>query len=71
MTPQEMADAAHRAIRDGSRMVMVRGKGIPRSFPRGELLCEQHDGRRVYAYDPRKVLSWLNDHCLICIEVAK
>lgn len=33
--------------------------------PRGELLCECHDGRNVYGYNPARVLAWLRDGGLI------
>ena len=30
----------------------------PPRWPRGDLLVE-HDDRRIYAYNPKKILSWL------------
>jgi hypothetical protein len=49
------------ALADGGRMTLVRKRGVkmPPKFPRGELLCENHDGRNVYSYDPLRILAWL------------
>ncbi len=71
MTPQQMATEALTAMQAGSRMTLVRTRGTkpPSGFPRGELLCENFDGRNVYSYDPARVISWLNAYCLIAIEV--
>ena len=62
MTPEQMAAEAALAIAGGAKMTMVRQRGMkmPPKFPRGELLCENHEGRHVYSYDPLKVLAWLN-----------
>lgn len=61
MTPDDMAREAADAINAGQRMSLVRPKGmkLPPNFPRGELLCENHSGSRVYSYDPVRVLAWL------------
>jgi len=61
MTPEQMIADATAALRAGSNMTLVRSRGarMPPKFPRGELLCENHDGTNVYSYDPSKVLSWL------------
>jgi len=40
----------------------------PIGFPRGELLSENQDGVRNYAYDPEKILSWIRKTSL---ELAK
>lgn len=61
MTPEQLAKAAAEALAAGSRMTLVHSKGarMPPGFPRGELLCEQHDGTRAYSYDPAGVLAWM------------
>ena len=71
MTPQQMATEALAAMQAGTRMTLVRVRGTrpPPKFPRGELMCENFDGRNVYSYDPAKVISWLNAHRLVAIEV--
>jgi hypothetical protein len=70
MTPQEMAQQAADAVNAGRRMSLVRPKGMkmPPKFPRGELLCENHTGSRVYSYDPLRVLAWLVANDLVEIE---
>lgn len=67
MTPQQMAEDALAAMKAGTRMtlVRVRGKKLPKGFPRGELLCENSDGRNVYSYDPARVIAWLKANQLI------
>lgn len=72
MTPQQMATDALAAMQAGSRMTLVRIRGTkpPPRFPRGELLCENHDGRNVYSYDPARVIVWLNANRLVAIEIA-
>lgn len=66
MTPQQMAEEAVAAMKDGSRMTLVRVRGKKlKGFPRGELLCENSDGRNVYSYDPARVIAWLKDNQLI------
>jgi len=61
MTGAEMAADARAAIAAGTHMtlVRVRGRKMPPKWPRGELLCENHDGRNVYSYDPARILKWL------------
>ena len=73
MTPQEVATEALAALQAGSRMTMVRVRGVkmPPKFPRGELMCENFDGRNVYSYDPAKIIAWLNANRLIAVEVLK
>ena len=72
MTPQEMAKEAADAIDAGHRMSMARPKGskMPPKFPRGELLCENHNGSRVYSYDPVRVLAWLVANDLVQVRTA-
>lgn len=71
MSPQQMATEALASMQAGTRMTLVRirGQKPPPKFPRGELMCENHDGRNVYSYDPAKVIAWLNEHRLIAIEI--
>ena len=68
MLPEQMASDARNAIADGTRMTMTLRRGATRrlpGFPRGKLLCESHDGRNVYSYDPTRVLAWLKKNGLI------
>lgn len=66
MTPLQMAHAAAEALADGGPTAGVvldvpRG-GLPRGFPRGELLNERQQGRsvrRTYSFDPQRVIAWL------------
>lgn len=71
MKPQEMATAALAAMQAGTRisLVRIRGQKPPKGFPRGDLLCENHDGRNVYSYDPARIIAWLNANRLIAVEV--
>ena len=72
MTSQQMASEALAAMQAGTRMNLVRPRGLkpPPKFPRGELMCENHDGRNVYSYDPAKVIAWLNANRLVAIEIV-
>ena len=73
MTPNELAALAMQAIASGTNMTIVRlrGKKPPRGFPRGELLCEDSNGRNVYSYDPLRVLAWLSANGLVEVSRAK
>jgi predicted ATP-grasp superfamily ATP-dependent carboligase len=71
MTPGEMAIAAAIAMQGGTRMTMVLPRpwrNRPPKFPRGELLCENSDGRNVYSFDPMRVLAWLAANGLVKVE---
>ena len=70
MTPKEMANEALAAVQNDQRLTLVRQKGVkmPPKFPKGELLCENHDGTRCYSYDPMHVLVWLAVHGLVKVE---
>ena len=70
MTPQKMATEAASALKAGTRLTLVRQRGVkpPSGFPRGELLCQNHEGSNAYSYDPARVLAWLNANRLIAIE---
>lgn len=72
MKPQQMAAEALAAMQAGSRLTMVRMRGMktPPKFPRGELLCENYDGTRCYSYDPAKVIAWLNANKLVAVEIV-
>lgn len=61
MTPEQLFTEASLAIAQGTRMTLVKPQGtkMPPKFPRGELLCENYDGRHCYSYDPLRVLAWL------------
>lgn len=43
------------------RITLVRAKWrrMPPKWPRGELLCENFEGSRVYSYPTLKVKAWL------------
>lgn len=70
MSIEVMATEAAAAINAGQRMLLVRPKGMkmPPKFPRGELLCENHSGSRVYSYDPMRVLAWLAANGLVKVD---
>ena len=72
MAPEQMAAEAAIAIAGGTRMTMVRKRGMkmPPKFPRGELLCENHEGRHVYSYDPLRVLAWLSATGLVKVTAT-
>jgi hypothetical protein len=74
MTPLEMAGAAARALAGpgtlGITLTIAKG-GMPRGFPRGELLNEmERNGlvERTYSFNPEKVLAWLIHNGLIEME---
>ena len=53
-------------------MTLVRRCGVkmPPKFPRGELLCENHDGTKCYSYDPLRVLAWLSAMGLVKVTAT-
>ena len=61
MTPAHLLLDAKEAIVAGTRMTLVLPKGFrrPPKFPRGELLCENCDGRNVYSFNPQRMVAWL------------
>ena len=74
MTPLEMAGAAAAALAEpgtlGVTLTIPKG-GMPKTFPRGELLNEmERNGRveRTYSFNPEKVLAWLIHNGLIEME---
>ena len=72
MTPEAMALDAAEALKDGTNMTLVRGRGVkmPPKFPRGELLCVNFDGTRCYSYDPMRVLAWLSATGLVKVTAT-
>ncbi len=74
MTPLEMAAVAARAIAEPGTLGVVmtlRKGGMPRGFPRGELLNEMQRGgvvERTYSFDPAKVIAWLLKNGLVEME---
>ena len=74
MTPLEMAANAARALAEpgtiGVVLTIPKG-GMPRGFPRGELLNEmERNGRveRTYHFNPQKVIAWLIKNGLVEME---
>lgn len=74
MTPLEMAGAAAAALAEpgtlGVTLTIPKG-GMPKTFPRGELLNEmERNGRveRTYSFNPEKVLAWMIHNGLIEME---
>lgn len=72
MTPSQMAQEAAAAINAGTAMTLVLPKCFkrPPKFPRGELLCENSDGKNVYRFDPERVLAWLAANGLVKLNIA-
>ena len=74
MTPLEMAATAARAMAEPGTLGVVmtlRKGGMPRGFPRGELLNEMVRGgtvERTYSFDPAKVIAWLLKNGLVEME---
>jgi hypothetical protein len=75
VTPLQMAHAAAEALADGGPtagvVLDVLKGGLPRSFPRGELLNERRQGRdvrRTYSFDPQRVIAWLLANGLVEAE---
>ena len=74
MTPLEMAAVAARAIAEPGTLGVVmtlRKGGMPRGFPRGELLNEMQRGgvvERTYSFDPARVIAWLLKNGLVEME---
>lgn len=74
MKPLELAATAARALAEpgtvGVVLTVPKG-GLPRGFPRGELLNEmERSGRveRTYHFDPSKVIAWLLSNGLVEME---
>jgi hypothetical protein len=74
MEPLELAATAARALAEpgtvGVVLTVPKG-GLPRSFPRGELLNEMERSGRIehtYHCDPSKVIAWLLRNGLVEME---
>lgn len=74
MSPLELAATAARALAEpgavGVVLTMPKG-GLPRGFPRGEMLNEVARGgivERTYHFDPSKVIAWLLRNGLVEME---
>jgi len=61
MTPEQLIEQCEAVLAEGGdRITLVVPKGKSSRLPgcgRPELLCEQHDGSRVFSYDARKMLD--------------
>jgi hypothetical protein len=74
MTPLQMAAAAAQALASPGTLgvtLTVRRGGLPKTFPRGELLNSMERCGRVestYSFDPHKVIAWLLKNGLVEIE---
>ena len=74
MKPLELAAYAARALAGpgtiGLTLTVPKG-GMPRGFPRGELLNEMQRGgvvERTYSFPPMKVIEWLVRNGLVVME---
>lgn len=74
MKPLELAAEAARALAEpgtvGVVLTVPKG-GLPKGFPRGELLNEMERAGRVertYSFDPAKVIAWLMRNGLVEME---
>ena len=74
MNPLELAATAAQALAEpGSLGVVLTAPkgGLPKDFPRGELLNEmEREGRvqRTYHFEPSKVIAWLLRNKLLEME---
>lgn len=62
---ERIRSAAHATLKthkelglEGAPMMTITLRKRPPGFPHTELLCEHHDGTRVYHVCPHKVLAW-------------
>lgn len=67
MTLDRLLAECDAALTAGTGVVLVFPKGVTtRGMPRGELLCENSDGGRVYRYDAlrlkAKIVAMLHPH---------
>jgi hypothetical protein len=74
VSPIALAELAARALADpgvtGMVLTISRG-GMPKGFPRGELLNEmKRNGvvERTYSFDPARVIAWLLRNDLVVME---
>ena len=74
MTPLQMAAAAAQALASPGTLgvsLTVRRGGLPKTFPRGELLNSMKRGghtESTYSFDPHKVIAWLLKNGLVEME---
>jgi hypothetical protein len=74
MTPLQMAEQAAKALAEPGTcglILTIHKGGMPKGFPRGELLNEMKRGgivQRTYNLDPAKVLAWLVGNGLVVME---
>ncbi len=64
MKIDKLRELARAAISQGSDWIPLKGPKKwrpPKGFPRGELLCENNDGRVVRRFDAEKLLKWCDD----------
>lgn len=61
MNVPELVSACAGAVLAGTTITLSLPKGArwPCKFPRGELLSVNHEGTRNVAFDPVKVLAWV------------
>lgn len=60
------------AIIDGSKKVTITVRGIrPPGFPKGELLSVGTNGAKNYAFDPLKVLAWVQSKTRVVADSAQ
>lgn len=64
MTPKELHKLCADSISEGYDGINLVFDKVPKSFPRGELLCETPRGK-VYRHSALKVLSWMHKNNLI------
>lgn len=62
MNKAELIHRCTTAILEGTNvyLTLITGCKLPRSFPRGELMCvNENEGSTTKLYDPIKILAWL------------
>lgn len=64
MTPQELHKLCADSIAEGYDGINLVFDKVPKSFPRGELLCETPRGK-VYRHSAIKILAWMQKNDLI------
>lgn len=64
MTPQELHKVCAESIAEGYDGINLVFDKVPKSFPRGELLCETPRGK-VYSHSAIKVLAWMQKNNLL------
>lgn len=65
MTLEDVKTQCERAIANQRKadptiiLAMPPGARRPKGFPRGCLLCQNHEGERVFQFDAHKMLKWI------------